>query len=67
MKRYRVTVREVVLYQVDVEAEDEDDAADIACNAVIANADRDEWSEGVEEREASNIFENPPNWKGITQ
>lgn len=65
--KYRVEVRETVSYYLDVEAEDDDDARDIAEAAVIANADRDEWCAGVEEREAIILARDPPNWKGITQ
>lgn len=63
MKRYRVTVREIVTYQVDVEAEDEDAASELALEAVVRNVNRDEWCSDVEDRDVVAVFENPPNWK----
>lgn len=67
MKRYRVTVREIVTYQVDVEAEDESDAEEIAIESIVQNGDRDEWCSGVEDRDVIAVFENPPNWDGAAK
>lgn len=67
MGRYRITVREIVNYQVDVEAEDEDDARDVAIEAVVQNGDRDEWVSSVEERDALDVWKDPPNWDGGAQ
>lgn len=62
MKRYRVMVREVVNYAVDVEAEDEDDAREAAIEKIVQDGNRDDWCVAVDDQDAGAVFENPPNW-----
>lgn len=63
MKKYRVEVTETVLYFIDLEAEDEDQARELAENAIVDDGDRDKWCTDVLERDTGEVYLDPPLWE----
>jgi hypothetical protein len=63
MKRYRVVIVEEVTYSVDLEAEDDDAAAEIALEMLVQNSDSNAYFVSVDERDVTNVIEDPPNWE----
>lgn len=57
MPKFKVTLQEVVVYVIEVEVENEDDAADAAEAAFVQNADSNAYFSHVEEREMTDIEE----------
>jgi hypothetical protein len=63
MKKYRVTVVEECSYHVDVEADSEEAAAEAAIEVMVQTDNRDKMFSACMERDATAVYENPPNWK----
>jgi hypothetical protein len=58
MKKFRVTVEEVIVYKVELEAEDEEQAKADAVEAIINAENRDEeYFFCVNERDATDVEE----------
>lgn len=55
MNKYRVTIGETVLYQVEVRAEREGDATEKAESMIINAPDRDKYCIGCQDRAATEI------------
>ena len=57
MKKFVVTLTELVVYKVPVEAETEDDAADAAEEAFVQATEGNSFFHHVEERDATDVEE----------
>lgn len=53
--RYMVAVTEIVEYLVPIEADNEEDAAEMGEAAVCEAGDRDKWCVGVRARECDGV------------
>ena len=55
MSKYKVTIEEVALYTIEVEAKDEDDAATLAEEVFVQSPNVNEFFVAVKERDAVSI------------
>jgi hypothetical protein len=55
MSKYKVTLEETVLYVIEVEAKDEDEAATVAEEVFVQSEIANEFFIGVKERDAVSI------------
>ena len=55
MSKYKVTLEEVALYVIEVEADDEDTAATLAEEVFVQSEGVNEFFVGVKERDAVSI------------
>jgi hypothetical protein len=51
MPRYKVTMRETCVYQIEVDAENDDDAQDVAENVFVESETINDYFMAVEERD----------------
>jgi hypothetical protein len=51
MSKYRVIITECVRYEMEVEAEDENEARDLAEEIFVQSPDINQWCTGVDERD----------------
>jgi hypothetical protein len=55
--KYRVTIHETAVYEIEVEADDEDGAAEAAEEAFVQSEDPNEFFQFVKDRDAKKIEE----------